>query len=572
MTTEPATSPLVEASLPPELHAAGRPERIADFLKFAAEREQIRLHRERGDAWPWTADKTMQKLKLCNVRRELDKGTTWYATNWRKPHADDPDHWFSSVVHIIVNRWQTLELIGYPAPWDSGQKFLSVAAECEERGVSFYSDAYTITVGGDFKSKKHSSKAAFQVAEILNPLWQNCEFIRPRPGDTLGGFARRLSKFKYFGDGFYRGQVCADLKYIEPLRSAPDWSTFVLPGPGSRKGLNLLFGRPARTRQSDSEWRTEFRWLFTEIAPDLEALGLGDLCAQDHQNLLCEYQKFFRFRAGEPGRFRRYSPPQSQPTPTRKKSVSRAAVGGERSVDSAPQQQRALNGAGTDSAASVSPIQLVEGANPMASEENVVPLKIVKPSFLEPFKSKRAPTIAGVETLLTALPVIRIADANDFVRVHPSAEDGWTPELCFVSVPIHGDKRDQLHLIEEDIAMMHLSAKKVKRFRLALATKPYDAAFFCIVPTQNLDNVWNATALKAIDKATTHWVQVSSRKDEGVEGYKTDLAKDADAFPLPKWTTRTLEELIKVTFSGAMIDTEDHPALRRLIGARQDLS
>jgi len=144
------------------------------------------------------------------------------------------------------------------------------------------------------------------------------------------------------------------------------------------------------------------------------------------------------------------------------------------------------------------------------SEENVVPLQIVKPSFLEPFKSKRGPTIAGVETLLTALPVIRIADANDFARVHPCEEDYWSPELCFVSVPIHGDKRDKLHLIEEDIAMTHLSAKRVRRFRLALATKPYDAMFLCIVPTQNLDNPWNDSALKAVEKAKTHWVQVTS--------------------------------------------------------------
>ena len=36
-----------------------------------------------------------------------------------------------------------------------------------------------------------------------------------------------------------------------------------------------------------------------------------------------------------------------------------------------------------------------------------VPLKIVKPSFLEKFKSKRPPSISGVETLLTALPLCR---------------------------------------------------------------------------------------------------------------------------------------------------------------------
>ena len=52
-----------------------------------------------------------------------------------------------------------------------------------------------------------------------------------------------------------------------------------------------------------------------------------------------------------------------------------------------------------------------------------VELKIVKPvNFLDKFKSKRASNIAGVETLLTALPIIKIGDAGDFVRLHPDED------------------------------------------------------------------------------------------------------------------------------------------------------
>ena len=32
----------------------------------------------------------------------------------------------------------------------------------------------------------------------------------------------------------------------------------------------------------------------------------------------------------------------------------------------------------------------------------------------------------------------------------------WSPELCFVNVPIKGQKRDTLHLIDEDLAMRYL--------------------------------------------------------------------------------------------------------------------
>jgi len=116
-------------------------------------------------------------------------------------------------------------------------------------------------------------------------------------------------------------------------------------------------------------------------------------------------------------------------------------------------------------------------------------IQIKKPaSFSEKFKSKNAPTISGVETLLTALPILKIGDVGDYCRLHPSEDEYWTPELCFVSVPIKGNKRDTLHLIDDDLAVQYLPAKKIKRFRLALACKPHDVFFWCIVPSQNLDN------------------------------------------------------------------------------------
>jgi hypothetical protein len=113
------------------------------------------------------------------------------------------------------------------------------------------------------------------------------------------------------------------------------------------------------------------------------------------------------------------------------------------------------------------------------SAKTVAP--IAKPSSfsLDKFKSKRAAAIANVETLLTALPVYRIADAEDFVRLHPDEEHYWSDELCFVSVPIKGSKKDTLHLIDEDLAMRFLPSGRIQHFRLALASKPFDIFFLC---------------------------------------------------------------------------------------------
>ena len=111
--------------------------------------------------------------------------------------------------------------------------------------------------------------------------------------------------------------------------------------------------------------------------------------------------------------------------------------------------------------------------------------KIIKPSddpLLEKLKSKKPPTIAGVDTNSELYPYLRMPEAKDFLRLHPDEEYYWSPELCFVRVPIKGQNKDLLHLIDEDIAVANLSSGKILRFRLALATKPHDVFFLCHLP------------------------------------------------------------------------------------------
>jgi len=214
-----------------------------------------------------------------------------------------------------------------------------------------------------------------------------------------------------------------------------------------------------------------------------------------------------------------------------------------------------------------------ENTPPISSNDEQA-MSITKPSAfsLDKFKSKRAAALANVETLLTALPHHSLSQAKDFVRLHPDEANYWTGELCFVSVPIKGQKRDTLHLIDEDLAMRYLPPARIIRHRLALASKPHDVFFLCHVPSRNEDNTWVASNLRACEQAKTNWTQATSRRDEGVDAYKADSARDTDAFPEPNWPTQTLEALIMATFSGRMIDRDNHPGLLRLIGAEQSTS
>jgi hypothetical protein len=195
-----------------------------------------------------------------------------------------------------------------------------------------------------------------------------------------------------------------------------------------------------------------------------------------------------------------------------------------------------------------------------------------KKSSLDRFKSKRDPEIAGVETLLTALPCHKIAHANDFVRLHPDVANYWSSEFCFVNVPIKGQKDGKLHMIDEELAMGYLPSKRIQRFRLALACDADGRMFLCHVPTRNLDNKFNAKAQEACEEAKTRWLEVVSRKAEGHDDYQINFAKDQDAFTAPDWPTQSLDELIEVTFEGRQITEADDPALLRLIGSKQKIS
>jgi DNA polymerase I len=272
---------------------------VGDLLYWIEEREAIRVRKESGAARPWTDDPILHNESFCNVRREDDRATRWIAKHWREPHADDPDLWFAMCVARFVNLPDTLAEIGYPVPWNRGH-FLEVMADRKRRGETVYGPGYNIYAG-----KGYLEKPAFQAAELFGPLWEARTYLRPKPGDTLARYFARLSDYPGMGGGFMPAQVIADLKYVEPLRRASDWMTFAVSGDGSRKGLNRVLGRPAKTPWAETEWRAEFDRLWASVAPDLQRMGLSDLHAQDRQNILCETGKYLRIKSGE-GRAKRH--------------------------------------------------------------------------------------------------------------------------------------------------------------------------------------------------------------------------------------------------------------------------
>jgi hypothetical protein len=281
------------------------------------EREQVRVRKEAGDPAPWTLDPILQRHYFCNLRREDDKVTRWIKTNWRDPHDTDPDLWFALIVaRRGTNHIETLVELGYPVPWDPSH-FKDVLLGRRARGEkALNTQAYQLVVSG-----RKGDQCELLADAVLSPIWDQRATLRPQPGETLSNYHERLSKVKNIG-AWHSAQIVADLKYTSWLRTASDWWTFVVPGPGSVRGLNRVMGRSwltnmATTKQGErsgggfwrmvemtSEEKSEWAKSVNQLRCDLGVEKTLD--AQDMQGCLCEFNRYEAIRLGELRKLRLY--------------------------------------------------------------------------------------------------------------------------------------------------------------------------------------------------------------------------------------------------------------------------
>lgn len=273
------------------LENVGHMNTLDRLVYFITARHNIHVSRVVGLGKPWTDDPILQNYRFCNVYRELDTVSKWVNDNWRAPNADDPDLWFAMAVARWVNWPDTLEQVGYPIPWDP-RNFVRVLARRKALKQKVWTGAYMIGTQGNAKDKP-----LFIAEDVLSPLWKRREALRPQPGMTLDEFARPIINTKNQGT-FMVGQIVADIKYVGPLLDAPDWMTWAVSGPGSRRGLNRILGRDLRKGWNEKEFLNELNALQDRVNPRLPPTWQA-LHAQDLQNCLCEFDKYERVRLGE---------------------------------------------------------------------------------------------------------------------------------------------------------------------------------------------------------------------------------------------------------------------------------
>ncbi|RKZ06170.1 hypothetical protein DRQ25_14525 [Candidatus Fermentibacteria bacterium] len=248
------------------------------LVKWVEARESARTMLRSGDP-------NIDNWRYCNVRRQHDKVTIAIA-EWLRPHWEDDMLIPNTIMARLFNNPDTLDKIGYLEHWDP-MRVKSITYGMQEEGRRVFNAAYIVSTNGH-----KMDKVEYLCEYVLGPA-----FTRGIALDypDLDDMWRALIGLNGIGS-FMAAQVVADLKFTPRWRKAPDWWSFVAPGPGSMRGLNRLRGLPANAQKYNQKAFS----MYIQPVRAIISSGTGiELCAQDAQNCLCEFDKYMRLINGE---------------------------------------------------------------------------------------------------------------------------------------------------------------------------------------------------------------------------------------------------------------------------------
>lgn len=287
-------------------------ERLWEHIR---ERERIRVAKEvQNRPWPWTKDDIFQTYKFTNVKREHDRTTRAFLEVYKK-QRDAPKHiaLYNCGLRRFTGTVAASDALGW-APQHDVNRIRNAEARCNTEGLTFWTGAYMIR-GGAAGVPKYRV-----VGEYLKGLWQKGPAIIAAMEDEASpswrvGYQVMHDLYGFGGNGFMCKEVLQDyLLWRREAGLAPllDEDTWTPMGPGARRGLNRLAGRPLKEVVPMDQMLAEVaalrdycndRWTkaFPQAAP---------LTAHDIQFQLCEVDKYIRVERGEGRPRSRYRAPE----------------------------------------------------------------------------------------------------------------------------------------------------------------------------------------------------------------------------------------------------------------------
>jgi hypothetical protein len=271
------------------------------LLKFMLARHDVYLKRQGGAGKPWTRDQILQKYRFCNVYRELDTVTIWIREHIREPFADHPNLWFMLCMARQINWPDTLQEImdrgGWPVDGYDWRKVRNIMLARQARGEKLYTGAYMLNAHGT-KPEDPKDKAFFTTKLVLDSVWKDRDTVRAAfESDSMR--QAWLALLPHHGWGpFTAYEVVCDARYTN---YASEWDhdamTWASAGPGAKRGINRLLGRPVKEAVPPNVALVVMRRLLMDIR--VEWPYNPPLEMREIEHCLCEFDKYERVRLGE---------------------------------------------------------------------------------------------------------------------------------------------------------------------------------------------------------------------------------------------------------------------------------
>lgn len=298
---------------------------IQAFFDYAREREFIRRRRAMGHAYPWTQDEILGHYRFCNIFREHDATTLWFKENVRDPLKRDPDVLLATVLFRWFNRISTGNAIFVKGGIHGTGQQLDIASiwDCRtEVRVHEWIDGLRNTIlhhcgKGPYVTGSYivqGKQGMNKLEGVLNVFYQLTLRDDPSPREMAEICLKRrntrkpvsleemhtwLIRSPYMG-AFMAYEVVTDLRHTKLLDKAPDVYQWANPGPGARRGLNRLYGRPLEQRVPMDQLLKEMRLIRYESDEKSnwpQSWGTWELREVEHT--LCEFDKYVRAQLGQ---------------------------------------------------------------------------------------------------------------------------------------------------------------------------------------------------------------------------------------------------------------------------------
>lgn len=165
-------------------------------------------------------------------------------------------------------------------------------------------------------------------------------------------------------------------------------------------------------------------------------------------------------------------------------------------------------------------------------------------------------TLDGVREVLATVPV-RKPKKTEFVRVHPD------PAMTLDTAVFEDkDERGETYFVLPQLRAAMIDELRPVLLMTAITRQNVTFLWPVRLPDGARANAWADSAREAAEAAKSEWVRVVP--DMHLGAYRIQVA--AARLPDPAWRDEPLTRLLELGFRNRIIDSEDHPILRRLRG------